>query len=144
MFWVIILFLFCFKLIQLPDLISDIMFKDFMKSFILFYLFYLWFCWWLRWDRICLQYRRLRFYHWKQVWSLEPFGTWVGKIPWKREWLTTPVFLCGEFYGQRNLVAWHCTELGRTEWLTCFEMFCVIILFFCFVFNSSNCQTWMV
>ena len=24
--------------------------------------------------------------------------------PWRREWLTTPVFLPGEFYGQRNLV----------------------------------------
>ena len=25
--------------------------------------------------------------------------TWVGKIPWRREWLSTPVFLPGEFYG---------------------------------------------
>ena len=38
------------------------MFKDFMKSFIFFYLFYLWLLWWLRWERICLQYRRSRFY----------------------------------------------------------------------------------
>ena len=28
---------------------------------------------------------------------------WVGKIPWRREWLPTPVFLPGEFPGQRNL-----------------------------------------
>ena len=25
--------------------------------------------------------------------------TWVGKIPWKREWLPTPVFWPGEFLG---------------------------------------------
>ena len=31
---------------------------------------------------------------------------WVGKIPWRREWLPTPVFLPGEFHGQRNLVGY--------------------------------------
>ena len=31
------------------------------------------------------------------------FDLWVGKIPWRREWLPTPVFLPGEFHGQRNL-----------------------------------------
>ena len=25
--------------------------------------------------------------------------TWVGKIPWRREWLLTPVFWPGEFHG---------------------------------------------
>ena len=29
---------------------------------------------------------------------------WVGKIPWRREWLSTPVFLPGESHGQRNLL----------------------------------------
>ena len=24
---------------------------------------------------------------------------WVGKVPWRREWLPTPVFLPGEFHG---------------------------------------------
>ena len=27
---------------------------------------------------------------------------WVGKIPWRRQWLCTPVFLPGECYGQRR------------------------------------------
>ena len=27
---------------------------------------------------------------------------WVGKIPWRREWLPTPAFLPGEFYGQKS------------------------------------------
>ena len=31
------------------------------------------------------------------------FDPWVGKIPWRREWLPTPVFLPGEFHEQRNL-----------------------------------------
>ena len=33
------------------------------------------------------------------------FDPWVRKIPWKREWLPTPVFLPGEFHGQRSLMA---------------------------------------
>ena len=32
------------------------------------------------------------------------FDPWVGKIPWRREWLPTPVFLLGEFHGQKTLV----------------------------------------
>ena len=32
------------------------------------------------------------------------FDPWVGKIPWSRGWQPTPVFLPGEFCGQRNLV----------------------------------------
>ena len=30
------------------------------------------------------------------------FDPWVGKIPWRREWLSTPVYLPGEFHGQRS------------------------------------------
>jgi len=28
------------------------------------------------------------------------FNTWVRKIPWRRQWQPTPVFLPGEFHGQ--------------------------------------------
>ena len=31
---------------------------------------------------------------------------WVGKIPWRREWLPTPVFLLGEFHVQRSLASY--------------------------------------
>ena len=41
--------------------------------------------------KIHLQCRRSRFH------------PWVGKIPWRREWLPTPVFLLGGFHGQRSL-----------------------------------------
>ena len=30
------------------------------------------------------------------------FDPWVGKIPWRRKWQLTPVFLLGEFYGERD------------------------------------------
>jgi len=31
------------------------------------------------------------------------FHPWVVKIPWRRSWQPTPVFLPGESHGQRNL-----------------------------------------
>ena len=31
------------------------------------------------------------------------FDPWAGKIPRRRKWLPTPVFLLGEFHGQRSL-----------------------------------------
>ena len=30
--------------------------------------------------------------------------SWVGKIPWRRKWQPTPVFLPGETHGQRSAV----------------------------------------
>ena len=32
------------------------------------------------------------------------FNSWVGKIPWRRAWQATPMFLPGESQGQRSLV----------------------------------------
>ena len=40
----------------------------------------------------------------------------VRMIPWRREWLPTPLFLPGEFHGQRSLVGyspWGCKESDR-------------------------------
>ena len=31
------------------------------------------------------------------------FNPWVGKIPWRRKWQPTPVFLTGKPHGQRSL-----------------------------------------
>ena len=39
---------------------------------------------WLSWSRICLQYGK------------PGFNLWVGKIPLRRAWQPTPVFLPGE------------------------------------------------
>ena len=48
------------------------------------------------------------------------FDPWVGKMPWRREWLPTPVFLPGEFHGQRTLAhsPWGRKEPDRTVQLT--------------------------
>ena len=46
------------------------------------------------------------------------FDPWVGKIPWRRAWQPTPVFLPGESHGQRSLVGcspWCCEESDATE-----------------------------
>ena len=32
------------------------------------------------------------------------FNPWVGKVPWRRKWQPTPVFLPGESHGQKSLV----------------------------------------
>ena len=34
------------------------------------------------------------------------FDPWVGKIPWKRAWQPTPVFLPGESHRQRSLAGY--------------------------------------
>ena len=34
------------------------------------------------------------------------FDPWVGKIPWRREWQPTPIFLPGESHRQRSLVGY--------------------------------------
>ena len=38
---------------------------------------------------------------------------WVGKIPWRRTWQPTPVFLTGESHRQRNLSGY--SPWGRKE-----------------------------
>ena len=46
------------------------------------------------------------------------FNPWIGKIPQRRKWKPTPVFLPGEFHGQRSLEGyspWDCKELDTTE-----------------------------
>ena len=46
--------------------------------------------------------------------SGEPgFNPCVGKIPWRREWQPTPVFLPGESHGQRSLAG--CSSHGGKE-----------------------------
>jgi len=49
------------------------------------------------------------------------FNPWVWKIPWRKEWPPTPVFLPGEFHGHRSLAGYNPQgrkELDTTEQLT--------------------------
>ena len=50
--------------------------------------------WWLSGKESTCQCRRCR------------FDPWVGKIPWRRKWQPTQVFLSGKAHGQRNLVGY--------------------------------------
>ena len=50
--------------------------------------------WWCRGQSVCLQYGRTG------------FDLWIGKIPWRRKWQPTPVFLPGESHGWRSLVGY--------------------------------------
>ena len=66
------------------------------------------------------------------------FDPWVGKIPWRRKWQPTPVFLPGEFHGWRSLVGcspWGLKESETTERLQfhpeksfCSEAFSMVFL----------------
>ena len=58
--------------------------------------------------RICLQCRRPR------------FDPWVGKMPWRKEWLPTPVLMPREFHRQRNLARYSpwSYKVTATEQLT--------------------------
>ena len=72
----------------------------------------------LRQKRTCLRCGRSR------------FNPWVGKIPWRRVWQSTPVFLPGEFHGQRSLVSyspWGWKESDTTEWLTLTKTLSVLV-----------------
>ena len=54
----------------------------------------------------CRRHRRCRFY------------PWVRKIPWRRAWQPTPVFLPGKSHRQRSLSGyspWGCKESDTTE-----------------------------
>ena len=44
------------------------------------------------------------------------FHPWVGKVPWRRKWHPTPVFLPGESHGRSSLAG--CSPQGRKEWDT--------------------------
>ena len=64
---------------------------------------------WLRWKRICVQ---------RKTPGLDP---WVRKTPWRRELQPIPIFLPGEFHGQRSCAGyspWGCKDSDMTEQLT--------------------------
>ena len=55
--------------------------------------------------------QRRRYMRWE-------FYPWIRKIPWRRAWQPTPVFLPGESHGQRRLAGYSpqsCTKLDMTD-----------------------------
>ena len=54
------------------------------------------------------------------------FDAWVRKIPWRRKWKPTLVFLPGEFHGQRSLAKCSlqdCKESDTTEQISAHTAF---------------------
>ena len=74
------------------------------------------------------------------------------KIPWRRKWQPTPVFLPGKSHGQRSLVGyspWGCSELDNNlatkqqqsaKWLE-IEFQCILLILFSFLDVSSSLST---
>ena len=67
------------------------------------------------------------------------FDPWVRKIPSRRAWQATPIFLPGESHGQGSLVGycpWGCKELDTTEATKCSHALnlTISLLFFMFYF----------
>ena len=55
-------------------------------------------------------------------------NNWVGKIPWRRKWKSTPVFLPEKFHRQRNLVGyslWSLKDSDMTEPLSTRTYTCI-------------------
>ena len=64
-------------------------------------LYYIHLLWWPRRWSVCLQCGR------------PGFNPQAGKIPWRRKWQRTPVFLPGKLHGRRSLVGY--SPCGRKE-----------------------------
>ena len=89
-----------------------------LEQFILKLLFYSWLC---KEQRFWMSLFLPNFFSWsslKKTTSWNKNLPWVGKIPWRRKWQSTPVLLPGKSHGQRSLVAyspWGCKQSDRTE-----------------------------
>ena len=69
---------------------------------------------------------------------------WVGKIPWSREWLPTPVFLPGKSHGQRSLVGyspWGWEALDTAKWLSSLTHWCfgVVVTRITYIYLQYKC-----
>ena len=82
------------------------------------------------------------------------FHPWAGKVPWRRKWQPTPVFLPGKYHGQRGLAGcsrWGLKEMDLTKWLNNnnvqrvfkkfwqvqIELSVKLFLFICFITNIN-------
>ena len=73
--------------------------------------------WWLSDKESAFQHKRCR------------FDPWVRKIPWRRKWQPTPVFLPGKSCGERSLAGYSprgLKKLDNTEWIATTECLCLV------------------
>jgi hypothetical protein len=62
------------------------------------------------------------------------FNPWVGKIPWRREWLPTLAFLPGEFHGQRSLEGYS----PESDMIRCLSLLFKIFYFLLPIFRAAR------
>ena len=121
--------------------------------------------WWVSscayWPSVYLLFGLLRWLSGKEsackCW-IHRFNPWVRKIPWRRKWQPTPIFLPGESHGQRSLVGyspWGCKESDRNKythmqtffgemslWIPCLLFSCQFLLLSCNnSFLYAGCKT---
>ena len=89
------------KILEPKTLVVVLVVVVIIALFIMLIIFLIGLPWWLRGETICLECRR------------PGFSPWVGKMPWRRKWLPTPVFLPGESHGLRSLLGY--SPQGRKE-----------------------------
>ena len=69
---------------------------------------------WLSGKEFVCQYKKYGFH---------PWVPWVRKIPWRRKWQATPVFLPGKCHGRRSLAGYrHRVSKSWNEWSYLFIM----------------------
>ena len=81
------------------------------------------------------------------------FDPWVLKIPWRRKWQPTPVFLSGKLHGQRSMVGYSpqgYKELDVTEHTAHFTLLPWVLCYFwpflgvnCFIHLGALSPLWM-
>ena len=77
------------------------------------------------------------------------FNPWVGKIPWRKKWQPTPVFLPGKSHGQRSLAGyspWDCKEsiLGYIFLLWCVLIYSLKLLKSIFFIKSWSLDNFLL
>ena len=83
---------------------------------------------WLSWWRVGLQ------------WGRPKFDPWVRKIPWRREWLPTPVFLPGDSVGQESPIRGVPKSRTQLKWLTVSLHFSPSAQFLLYFYKSIGAQ----
>ena len=84
------------------------------KCFVLFFFFFFavvtpiyGFPWWLSSKESACQCKR---------WQIPGFNPWVWKMPWRKKWQLTQVFLPEKSHGQRNYSPWSHKRV-RQDWV---------------------------
>ena len=65
------------------------------------------------------------------------FDPWIGKIPWRRKWQPTPVFLPGESHEQRSLAGYRVAKKRLSMRCNC-ERLLPVLFSLCYLFTVQS------